>query len=430
MHNQLQIVLGLILILSLAFIGSDNRKKINWKIIIIALFLENILFLAINYLPKLHAILMILSQGVIKLLEYSNYGASFIFGEQLTNQSHMGFIFAITLTSTIVFLCALIALGYFFNIVQYMIIGLSSLLRKTIGLSGLESIVIIGDIFVGGPEAATIIAPYISKMTKSELACMVIAGFSNLSGTMLGIYLHVIGHGDYQQELKFASMLLTALFMNSCSAIIVAKIMFPETNYDLQLNKNQIKITGHKSGGLISSIVDGAFTGLKVSIAIIIIILAVIPIIHLCNNILSYFGDITHLNNYVVSSSHGIFTTLSLEYILGMICQPFAFLLGVNWQEALTIGSLIGQKVAINEFVAFTSLGQMILKHQLSPYAIFISTFVLASFANFSSVGIISGVVKSLAPSKSSQLSKISMKCLFAAILASFITASIAGLYF
>ncbi len=429
MSNKLQIFGGFFLILLVAYLLSDNRREIKWRLIIIACLLENAIFLSIQYIPKVHSGLMSLSEGVIKLLDYSTHGANFIFGE-LSNQAHLGFIFAITVASTIIFLCALVAVGYFFNIIQTLINLLSTLLRKTVKLSGLESIVIIGDIFVGGPEAATIVAPYISKMTKSELACMVTAAFANLSGTMLGIYLHVLGHGDHNEELKFASMLLTALFMNACSAIIIAKMMFPELHPEQQLSKKEISIAGHKNHDLISSIVDGAFIGLKVSTAIIVVILAIIPIIHLINDVLSYFGDIIHVNQYIMTSTGGIFHSLSLEYVFGMICRPFAFLLGVNWQESLQIGSLIGQKIAINEFVAFASLGNMILKNQLSPYAIFVSTFVLASFANFSSVGIMSGVVKSLAPNKSEELSKIIMKCLFGAILASFITASVAGLYF
>lgn len=429
MASKLQIIIGVFLILSIAFLLSENKKEIKWRLIIIACILENLIYLSIQYIPAVHRALISLSEGVIKLLDYSNFGANFIFGE-LSNQSHLGFIFAITLTSTLVFLCALISIGYFFNIIQTLINILSTLLRKTIKLSGLESIVIIADIFVGGPEAAAVIAPYISKMTRAELACMVTAGFANLSGTILGIYLHALGHGNHDQELKFASLLLTALFMNACSAIIVAKMMFPEQHPEQQLSRKDISVAGHKNHDLISSIVDGAFMGLKISTAILVVILAIIPIIHLLNNILASFGDLIHINQYIMSSTGGLFQSLSLEYMFGIICRPFAFLLGVNWQEALQIGSLIGQKIAINEFVAFSSLGDMIAKNQLSSYAVFVSTFVLASFANFSSVGIISGVVKSLAPNKSEELSSIIMKCLLAAILASFITASVAGLYY
>jgi CNT family concentrative nucleoside transporter len=312
---------------------------------------------------------------------------------------------------------------------QRIIILLAYLLRKTIKLSGVESLVVIADIFLGQSEGPMVIGPYVAKMTRSELACAFVAGLANLSGSTLGIYLSFLGGGDHAQEMIFAQALLTATFMNATSAIIFAKLFFPETQYDKILDAAHIKVNDMPTKSAIDAIMHGAFIGVKIGVSICAALLAVIPLVHAIDGVLFWIGEMVHLNAWIDSISNHAFAGLSLEFVFGLIFRVFAFFMGINWHETLQVGSLLGQKVAINEFVAYMSLGKMKAAHLLSDNAVFISTFALASFSNFSSIGISMGAFSALAPGRQSDLASMGFKALFAAIMAGFMTATVAGFW-
>ncbi len=329
---------------------------------------------------------------------------------------------------TLIFFGSLVAILYFFGIIQRIIALLAFLLRKTVKLSGIESLIVIADIFLGQAEGPLVIGPYVKNMTRSELACAFVAGLANLSGSTLGIYLSFLSGGDHQQTILFANYLVTATFMNAASAIIFAKVLFPETNFE-NVSTEKVSVSTHFSANLLDSVFQGAVTALKVGATMIASLIAVISIVHMIDGLLSVIGDWVHLNNSIKSSTNGVFSNLSLEYIFGQIFRVFAFFMGINWLETLNVGSLLGQKVAINEFVAYVSLGQMKAHNILSSNAVFISTFALASFSNFSSIGISMGAYSVLAPSRQSELAEIAWKALFGAVLAGFMTATVAGFW-
>ncbi|MCE2705715.1 MAG: NupC/NupG family nucleoside CNT transporter [Proteobacteria bacterium] len=424
----LQALAGFVFLIGLTFYFSEHKKAINWKLIISAFILQNILFLLIRYIPVVNTGLNYFSAGLVGLLDYAHEGAKFIFGD-FVDSKKFGFVFLLVVVPTLVFFGSLIGILYFFGIIQRIIAILAYLLRKTVKLSGVESLVVISDIFLGQSEGPMIIGPYVKNMTRSELALAFTAGLANLSGSTLGMYLMFLSGGDHLETVKFANYLVTATFMNSVSAIIFAKILFPETNFD-NVSSEKIEVNAHFQTNFLDSIVSGALTGLKIGAAMVAVLLAVISLVHLINGILHSIGNVVHLNDMIVGATNGVFKGLSLEYILGQVFRVFAFFMGINWAETLDVGSLLGQKVAINEFVAYVSLGEMKAQHVLSESSIFISTFALASFSNFSSIGISMGVFSVLAPTRQKELSSIAWKALFGAVMAGFMTATIAGLWY
>jgi CNT family concentrative nucleoside transporter len=430
MHGQatlIQALFGFIFLIALSFCFSENKRKINWKLIASAFILQNILFLLIRYVPFVSNGLSHISTLLLSLLGFAQDGARFIFGDFVDSQKY-GFAFILVVIPTLIFFGSLISALYFFGIIQRIIALLAFLLRKSVRLSGVESLIVIADIFLGQSEGPLVIGPYVKSMTRSELAMAFTAGLANLSGSTLGIYLVFLSGGDKLQTLMFANYLVTATFMNAVSAIIFAKILFPEIEY-ANTSSEKIEVKAHFTSNFIDSIFQGAMTGLKVGAAMVAILLAVISLIHMLDGILAWLGDLIQVNDLINSSTHGVFKNLSLEYILGQLFRVFAFFMGISWSETLSVGSLLGQKVAINEFVAYVSLGQMKLEHVISANSIFISTFALASFSNFSSIGISLGAFSVLAPSRQKELSAIAWKALFGAILAGFMTATVAGFW-
>jgi CNT family concentrative nucleoside transporter len=425
--NSIQAFFGFFFLVLLTFWLSENKKAINWKLIISAFICQNLVFLVIHYVPFFAHALNYLSQILLSLLDSAKEGARFIFGDFVDSNKY-GFIFGLVVVPTIVFFGAIIGIFYFFGIIQFIISVLAYCLRKSVELSGVESLIVIADIFLGQTEGPLVIGPYVKSMTKSELALAFTAGLANISGSTLGIYLVFLGQQAPDQIQLFTNYLVTASVMNALSAIVFAKILFPETDFN-NVSSEKIKINAHFSTSLVDSIYQGVMTGFKIGATLVAILIAIISLIHAIDHLLALFGNWIHINDLIKKSSNGSFSALSLEYILGQIFRVFAFFMGVSWQETINVGSLLGQKVAINEFIAYISLEKMRAAHLLSQNSILVSTFALASFSNFSSIGISLGVFSVLAPSRQQELSKMAWKCLYGAVLAGFMTATIAGFW-
>ncbi|MDQ5921250.1 MAG: concentrative nucleoside transporter, family [Pseudomonadota bacterium] len=423
----LQAVIGSVLLILLSLAFSENKRRVDWRLIITAFVLQNVLFLAITYVPVIHHGLGYISKTLVSLLDYANTGAKFLFGD-LVNIKKYGFVFVLVVIPTLIFFGGLISALYFFGIIQFVIAALAFLLRRVVKMSGVESLIVIADIFLGQTEGPLVIGPYVKNMTRSELACAFTAGLANISGSTMGMYLTFLSGGDSSQTLVFANYLLTASFMNAISAVIFAKLLFPETDFE-NVSSARINIKTSFSGNFLDSVFQGALTGLKIGVMMSAILLAVISLIHMLDGILVGIGDLIHVNDYIRDSTNDVFSNLSLEYILGQLFRIFAFFMGVSWHETISVGSLLGQKVVINEFVAYVSLGQMKAAHALSEHSVFISTFALSSFSNFSSIGVSLSAFSVLAPTRQQELTEIAWKCLFGAVLAGFMTATIAGFW-
>jgi concentrative nucleoside transporter, CNT family len=283
---------------------------------------------------------------------------------------------------------------------------------------------------MGQTEAPLLVRPFIDRMTKSELNCLMVGGMATIAGSVLGAYVSFLGGGDPVQQSKFATYLLSASIMNAPAAIVLAKLFMPETEPE-KIDRNLVVSKDQIGVNLIDAIATGASDGLKLALNIGAMLLAFIAVIYAINWVLvDFVGAYTGLNDFVIQSTNGTYQGFSLQYILGQVFRVFAFCIGVSWDESLYVGSLLGQKMVINEFVAYLDLANLKASGVLSEKSIRISTYALCGFANFSSIAIQIGGIGGMAPNRQGDLSKLGLKAMIAASLATMMTATIAGAIF
>jgi CNT family concentrative nucleoside transporter len=319
---------------------------------------------------------------------------------------------------------------YYLGVLQKIVFGFAWVMTKTMRLSGAESLSAAGNIFLGQTEAPLLVRPFIARMTQSELLCLMTGGMATIAGSVMGAYITFLGGSDPDQLVKFATYLLCASIMNAPAAIVMAKIFLPETEPEkidrtLQVNKEAIGVN------VVDALATGAADGLKLALNIGAMLLAFIAVIYALNWILvDGIGSWTGLNAWVATSTNGAFSGFSLQYIFGQIFRLFAFAMGVGWSESLYVGSFLGQKLVINEFVAYLSLAEIKAAGLLSEKSLLISTYALCGFANFSSIAIQIGGIGGMAPGRQADLSRLGFRALMAASLATMMTATIAGALF
>ncbi|UII31569.1 NupC/NupG family nucleoside CNT transporter [Fulvivirga ulvae] len=422
-------LIGLTVLIGMAFLFSKNRKAIDWRLVGIGVLLQIIFAILITKVSFVAAGFDWISDKFVTFLSFSGDGAAFLFGD-LVKVDKFGFIFAFQVLPTVIFFSTVSAGLYYLGVLQKIVYGIAWIMARTMRLSGAESLSAAGNIFLGQTEAPLLVRPFVKNMTTSELMCLMTGGMATIAGGVLAGYVAFLGGDDPAERAKYAAYLLSASIMNAPAAIVLAKIVIPETrpeeiDSDLRVSKESLGVN------LIDSLAQGAADGLKLALNIGGMLLAFIAIIFALNWILvDGIGEWTGLNSFVVASTDGAFKGFSLEYILGQVFRLFAFAMGVNWDEALSVGSLLGQKIVINEFVAYLSLADLKASGILSDKAIVISTYALCGFANFSSIAIQIGGIGGMAPNRQGDLSRLGMRALFAATLATMMTATIAGALF
>ena len=416
---------GLIFLLLVAYAFSRDKKHIDWKIVGMGVGLQLIFGILITQVPFVESVFDLISRGFVKLLSFSNDGAQFLFNGLA--RTDYGYIFAFRVLPTVVFFASISTGLYYLGVLQFIVKGIAWIMVRTMRLSGAESLSAAGNIFLGQTEAPLLVKPFISKMTRSELMCLMTGGMATIAGGVLAGYVTFLGGDDPAEQAKFAAYLLSASIMNAPAAIVMSKILIPEKEFDkidrdLTVSKEQMGVN------LIDALAKGASEGLKLALNIGAMLLAFIAIIFLLNYILrDMIGAWTGLNEIIISKTDGQFTGLSLEYLLGQVFRIFAFAIGVDWSETLQVGSLIGQKTVINEFVAYESLSGLLKENMLSEKSVIIATYALCGFSNFSSIAIQVGGIGGIAPNRQADLSRLGMKALLAATLATLMTATIAG---
>ena len=420
-------VLGLATLVGLAYLLSTNRRAINWKLVGAGLAIQLTAGLLILKVPFVAALFDQLSEGFVTFLGFSQEGARFIFGD-LVNTSSFGFIFAFQVLPTIIFFSTVSAGLYYLGILQKVVYGIAWVMTRSMRLSGAESLSAAGNIFLGQTEAPLLVRPYIEGMTRSEIMCLMTGGMATIAGGVLGGYVAFLGGDDPVQQTRFAAYLLSASIMNAPAAIVISKILVPETHpeqikADLRVSDEQLGVN------VIDALSRGAGEGLKLALNVGGMLLAFIAVIAAINYFLTnVVGEIGGLNQWVVASTGGAFQGFSLEYILGQLFRVFAFIMGVDWAETLPVGSLLGQKTVINEFVAYLSLSEMKNEGVLGGKALVVATYALCGFANFSSIAIQIGGIGSIAPGQQANLSRLGLWALVAATFACMMTATIAGM--
>ena len=428
---------GLLFIVGLAYLFSGNRKAVDWRLVVIGVVLQLIFGLIIAKVGVAQDVFGYVSQKFVKFLGFAQKGGEFLFGDLAKNSTGhpevrhgLGFLFVFQALPTVVFFSAVTAGLYYVGVLQKIVYVFAWIMARTMRLSGSESLAVAANIFVGQTEAPLLVRPFIPTMTKSELHTMMVGGMAHISGSVLGAYVAFLGGGDAVQQAKFASYFLAASIMNAPAAIILAKIFIPQSepekvDRELKVNQEQIGVN------LVDALARGASDGMRLAINIAAMLLAFIAIIYAINWVMvDFIGAYTGLNDFVVSSTGGTFKGFSLQYLLGQVFRIFAFAMGVDWSETLSVGSLLGQKMVINEFVAYLDLANMKAAGVLSEKSIRIATYALCGFANFSSIAIQIGGIGGMAPTRQGDISKLGFRAMIAATLATMMTATIAGAIF
>ncbi|MCE2996049.1 MAG: NupC/NupG family nucleoside CNT transporter [Cyclobacteriaceae bacterium] len=428
--DYLRGIIGLAFIIGVAFLLSGNKRKIDWRLVAIGLTLQIVIGLAIAKVGFVRYMFEFVSEKFVLFLGFAKEGSKFVFGSLATDTSNTGFIFAFQALPTVIFFSAVTAGLYYLGILQKIVFGFAWLMTKTMSLSGSESLSAAANIFMGQTEAPLLVRPFIAGMTRSELFCLMVGGMATIAGSVLATYVGLLGGGSLEEKTLFATYLLCASIMNAPAAIVLSKIFYPQDEPDkidskLKVNKEQIGVN------LVDALASGAADGLKLALNIGGMLIAFIAIIYAVNWILvDFVGAVTGLNEFVVSSTNGAFSGFSLQYILGQVFRVFAFAMGVEWSQTLQVGSLLGQKMVINEFVAYVDLSQMKASGVLDEKSIRIATYALCGFANFSSIAIQIGGIGGMAPGRQGDLSKLGLRAMLAASLATMMTATIAGAIF
>jgi concentrative nucleoside transporter, CNT family len=430
-------IIGIVVLISIAYLLSSYRKKIDWKLVASGIILQIIIAILILKVPFIRNVFDAIGSGFVKFLSFASNGAQFLFGDLAKNSSadpnakhSLGFLFAFQALPTVIFFSSVTTGLYYLGILQKIVFGFAWIMTKTMRLSGAESLSAAGNIFLGQTEAPLLVKPFIRRMTQSELHCLMTGGMATIAGSVMGAYITFLGGTDPAQLVKFATYLLCASIMNAPGAIVMSKIFLPETEPEkidksLKVNKESIGVN------VIDALASGAADGLKLALNIGGMLLAFIAIIYALNWILvDGIGTWTGLNAWVMESTGGSFNGFSLQYIFGQIFRVLAFAMGVSWSESLQVGSLLGQKMVINEFVAYLSLADMKAGGLLSDKAIIVSTYAICGFANFSSIAIQIGGIGGMAPERQGDLSRLGLKALLAASLATMMSGTIAGALF
>ncbi len=428
-------VLGLIVFVLIAFLLSKHRKHINYRLVTVGILLQFVFALLVLGIPSLgfngplQFIFSAANDAIMNLLAYTVEGSKFLFGD-LMDTSKIGFIVAFQVLPTIIFFSTLMAVLYHIGIMQYIVNAIAWVMKKVLNTSGAESLSASANIFVGQTEAPLVIRPFIAKLTQSELFCVMVGGMATVAGGVLAAFV-----GFLQTRIPdIAGHLLTASVLSAPAALVIAKIMHPETETPETLGEIPDEYTKKKiDGNVIEAAARGATEGLSLALNVAAMLLAFIALIALLDGMFGWFGHVIGFSDWgkaLVPEAllKGEEARLSFSLILGWLFSPFAFLMGVPADEMAIAGILLGQKVALNEFVAYVNLSQMM--DSLSDRTVLILSYALCGFANFSSIGIQIGGIGGIAPSRKSDLAKFGISAVIGGSLAAFMTASIAALLF
>jgi len=392
--------------------------------VIKGILLQLVLAILILKVPYVEDVFDFISRGFVKVVNMAHDGATFVFGDFATGSVNVHVKnFATWILPSVIFFSALSALLYYWGILQRVVIGMAWLMKRLMGLSGAESVSAAGNVFLGQTEAPFLVKPYLSRMTKSEILCLMAGGMATIAGGVLASYIVFLGGDDHAKQVFFAKHLLTASLMSAPAAIVFAKMLYPEKekiNPDLSVDKEKL------GANSLEAIANGTTDGVKLAVNVAAMLIVFIALIALANFLLGKVGHYTGVNDFVASL--GQYNELSFEAILGYSLAPVAWVMGVPWEDCLLAGQLLGEKTIINEFIAYKDLGT--LKHFMSEKSILMSTYVLCGFANFASIGIQIGGIGSLVPEKKSVLAKFGIKALIAGTLACMSTAVVAGMLF
>ena len=434
-------VLGMIVLILIAFLFSSNRKAINWKTVGIGLSFQLLIAIGVLKVGFIKAAFESVGKVFVSVLDFTREGSKFLFEGLVVDMDTFGFIFAFQVLPTILFFSALTSVLFYLGIIQKVVKAFGWLLTKLLKISGAESLSVAGNIFLGQTEAPLLIKAYLEKMNKSEILLVMIGGMATVAGAVLAAYIGFLGGDDPALRLVYAKHLLAASVMAAPGAIVISKILYPQTE---DINTD-VKVSQEKIGAnILDAIANGTTEGLKLAVNVGAMLLVFVAFIAMINGIL---GGIAGFNGITIESlnidwhftslneliaANTPYDGLSLEFILGTLFAPLMWLIGVAKEDMMLMGQLLGIKLAASEFVGYIQLADLknvsSATHLTYEKSIIMATYMLCGFANFASIGIQIGGIGSLAPGQRKQLSKFGMKALIGGTIASLISATIAGM--
>jgi CNT family concentrative nucleoside transporter len=436
-------VLGMAVLLGIGYAFSSNRKAINWRTVAYGLLIQLVLAIGIlkgsaigfnvgDYRIDLSFIGGIFNwggQAFTSLLDFTLDGSKFLMGENLMDADNFGFVFAFQVLPTIIFFSALTSVLFYLGIIQKVVAFLAKVMTKLLKVSGAESLSVAGNIFLGQTEAPLMIKPYLKKMTDSEILLVMVGGMATVAGGVLAAYIGFLGGDDPVKRLEFAQHLLAASVMAAPGAIVISKMLFPET----QVVDQTVKVSTEKIGSnILDAIATGTTEGLKLAANVGAMLLVFVAFIAMLNGMLGWLGDVTSLNGIISGATP--YEKLSIEFMLGYIFAPLMWLIGVASEDTALMGQLLGIKLAASEFVGYIQLSELKnpenVMHLANKKSVIMATYMLCGFANFASIGIQIGGIGFLAPNKRKTLSEMGLKALLGGTIASLLSATLIGMLY
>ncbi len=419
----------MLVLIALAYLFSRRRQMINWRLVLTGIVLQVVIAVAVLKVPLINRMFDLIARFFQAVLTFSEAGAKFLFGNLITDIPAFGYLFAFQVLPTIVFFSALTAILYYFGILQKIIYGMAWIMKRTMHLSGPESLAAAANVFIGQTEAPLVIKPYLDGMSRSELLCLMVGGMATIAGGVFAAYIGFLGGTDPVMQQYFAKHLLTASIMSAPAAVVAAKILMPETKE--KALEEQMNMSGDVGDNLLDAISRGTTDGLRLAINVGAMLLVFTALIYMVNQLLMHsLGEWTGWNHQIREATGGRFEGLTFTYVLGLVFAPMAWILGTPSGDILIIGQLLGQKTVLNEFFAYAELKTLRESGvELHPKSLIIATYALCGFSNFASIGIQIGGIGTLAPVQRRSLTELGLLALVGGTIACFMTACIAGLF-
>jgi CNT family concentrative nucleoside transporter len=419
-------LLGIAVFIGIAVALSENRRAIDRRLVATGLVLQLVFAALVIHVGPVRFLVEALGGFFVKLLGFTGEGTKFVFGS-LVDPSKHGVVFGLSILPSVIFFSAFTSMLYYLGILQKIVYFFAWIMAKTMKLSGAESLSASANIFLGQTEAPLLIKPYLGRLTRSELLCIMVGGMATIAGAVMIAYISFLGGADPAQQTLFATHLITASVISAPAAVMVAKILLPQTEtVDRNLDVSREKI----GTNLLDAICLGTTEGLKLAVNIGGMLIVFTALVAFFNYILSaWIGAPTGLNGWVASVTGGAYKSFSLEFILGILYAPIAWLIGIDRGDLLVSGQLLGTRTVLNEFVSYLQLGELKAAGSFAnPRTLIILTYALCGFANIVSIGIQVGGIGALAPEQRGNLAKLGVKALIGGSLACFLTACIAGM--
>ncbi len=419
-------LLGMAVLIAIGVLFSEDRKHINWRLIAIGTAIQAVLAVAILRIPLVERGFEAVSAGFVKVISFTDFGTDFLFSSFVSGSAEAAVIsFAFRILPTIVFFSALTSLLYYMGLLQKVVYVFAWLMKKTMKLSGAESLAAAGNIFLGQTESPFLVRPYLDKMTRSEIMCLMTGGMATIAGGVLAAYIGFLGGEDDAQRLLFAKHLLAASVMSAPAAVVAAKLLVPEReefNTEMKINRDKM------GANVLEAIANGTSDGVKLAVNVGAMLLVFTAFVYMGNWILSdLVGEWTGLNAIIAANTP--YAGLSFQFLVGYAFAPIAWLMGVPSNDIYLVGQLLGEKTILNEFYAYKTLGEMkasaLFTHEKS---IIMATYILCGFSNFASIGIQIGGIGTLIPNRKGLLSKLGMRALLGGTLACLFTAVMVGM--